>query len=305
MIVFGGDGRNVASPPDALRRACWDLQGEWGKFLGTPVAARWFITAAHVGGQPGDTFRFASQSYTAILSQTIPGTDIALWRVDRAFPRWATLCTGDEVGRAALYFGRGTARGLELPGKGWRWGPIDHKQSWGTNRIERVFTSKPYGELLFATFDSNSGPDEATLSDGDSGGGVFVKSREGLWRLAGLNHDINPGDDGVDRFYSATGRKDELFRAALYDGRGLFLGTPDALKSLSGNRPLPTVIAAQRLSAYLSAIQKILARPGSAWPARPALLETRLAKRGGVALAGASVLGVAAYTIYRSRRRVS
>ena len=305
MIVFGGDGRKLAPPPDTLRRACWELQGEWGKFLGTPVAARWFLSAAHVGGQPGDTLRFDSQFYTAIVCQPIPGTDIALWRVDRAFPRWAKLCEGDEVGREALYFGRGTARGSELMGKGWRWGPIDHKQSWGTNRIERVFKSKPYGELLFATFDRNAGPDEATLSDGDSGGGVFVKSRDGQWRLAGLNHDINPGNDGVDHFYSTSGRKDDLFRAALYDGRGLFLGPPDALKPLSGNKPLPTVVACQRLSAYLPEIRKILAQLDSAWPTRPALLETRLAKRGGAALAGASAIGVAAYTIYRRRNRVS
>ena len=301
MIVFGGAGRNLSPPPDTSRRACWELQGEWGNFLGIPIAARWFVTAAHVGGQLGDIFVLAGQRYAAVAHAKIPGTDIALWRVDRDFTRWATLCEGDEQGRELFIVGRGTARGDEIPGKGWRWGPIDHRLSWGSNRVESILKSKPYGALLLATFDKNAGPDEATLSDGDSGGGVFLKGRDSKWRLAGLNHDINPGDDGVDRFYSTTGRKDELFRAALYDGRGLFLGSPDALKPVAGDRPCPAVMAAQCLSTYRAEIARILAHPDSAYPDHPPLLQTRWGQRGGVAFAGA--VGVTVVALLRQKKR--
>lgn len=301
MIVFGGAGRNLSPPLDTARRACWELQGQWGNFLGTPIAARWFITAAHVGGQLGDSFVLAGRCYVAVAHEKITGTDITLWRVDRDFTRWATLCEGDEQGRELFIVGRGTARGDEIPGKGWRWGPIDHRLSWGSNRVEGILKSKPYGALLLATFDKNAGPDEATLSDGDSGGGVFLKGRDGKWRLAGLNHDINPGDNGVDRFYSTTGRKDELFRAALYDGRGLFLGTLDALKSVAGDRPRPTVMAAQRLSTYHAEIARILAHPGTAYPDRPPLLQTRLGRYGGGALLGATGVVIAAL-LHQKRR---
>ncbi|WP_395145911.1 hypothetical protein [Armatimonas sp.] len=301
MIVFGGTGRNLSPPPDTARRACWELQGEWGNFLGTPIAARWFVTAAHVGGQLGDVFVLAGRRYAAVAHEKIPGTDTALWRVDRDFPRWATLCEGDEQGWELFIVGRGTARGSELLGKGWRWGPIDHKKSWGMNRVGGFLKSKPYGELLLATFDKNAGPDEATLSDGDSGGGVFLKGRNGKWRLAGLNHDINPGDDGVDRFYSTTGRKDDLFRAALYDGRGLFLGPPDALKPVTGERSRPTVVAAQRLSAYRAEIARILAHPDRAYPDHAPLLQTRWGQRGSVALAGA--VGVTVVALLHQKRR--
>lgn len=286
MIVLGGAGRNLTPPPDPARRACWELQGQWGKYLGTPIAARWFVTAEHVGGQVGDAFVLAGQHYLAVAREALPGTDTALWRVDRAFPRWATLCDGDELGRELFLVGRGTARGAELAGKGWQWGAIDHRQSWGRNQVSGFLTSKPYGALLLATFDHDAGPDESVLSTGDSGGGVFLKGRDGLWRLAGVNHDINPGDDGIDRFYSTSGRKDDLFRAALYDSRGLFLGTPEALKPVTGDTPCPTVMAAQRLSAYRSELAKILARPDRSYPSHPPLLQTRLGRYGGGALVG-------------------
>jgi hypothetical protein len=300
LIVFGGAGRNLAPPSDAPRRACWDLQGQWGKYLGTPVAARWFVTAEHLGGQVGDLFLFAGQRYYAVAHERLPGTDIALWRVDRVFPRWATLSDGEEQGRELFIVGRGTARGRALVGKGWQWGSIDHQQSWGSNRVSGFLTSKAYGELLLASFDRDAGPDEATLSTGDSGGGVFLKGRDGLWRLAGINHDINPGDDGKDRFYSTSGRKDDLFRAALYDGRGLFLGPPDALKPIVGSAPQPTQLAAQRLSHYRTEIARLLAHPDSAYPDSPPLLQTRLGRYGGAALLGAA--GVALVALLRKKR---
>lgn len=300
MIVFGGAGRNLSPPSDSARRACWELQGFWGKYLGTPLSAHWFVTADHVEGQVGDVFILGGQPYVAVAREKLPGTDTALWRVDRPFPRWATLCGGDEGGREILVMGRGTARGQEIPGKGWHWGAIDHRLSWGSNRVEGVLRSKPYGELLLATFDKEAGSDEAMLSTGDSGGGVFVKGRDGLWRLAGVNHDINPGDDGLDRFYSTSGRKDDLFRAALYDGRGLFLGPPDALKPIVGNKPHPTTMAAQRLSAYRSEIDRLLVRPSSAYPNQPPLLQTRWGQRGSVALAGA--VGVTLVALLRRKR---
>lgn len=303
MIVFGGEGRNLSPPPDVERRACWELQGLWGKYLGTPIAPRWFLTAEHVGGQVGDAFILGETRHYAVARERILGTDLALWRVERPFPRWAELCPPDQDtrGRELFIVGRGTARGAELPGKGWHWGASDHRLSWGSNRVSGYRTSKPYGALLIATFDQGAGPDETTLSTGDSGGGVFLKGKDGRWRLAGINHDLNPGDDGKDRFYSPSGKKDELFRAALYDGRGLFLGPPDALAPVRGPQPQPAFLAAQRVSVYQRQLVELLARPDTAYPDTPPFFQTRLGRYGsGAALAG--VTATTALLLLRRRR---
>lgn len=290
VIIVGGEGRNLAPPPDSARRACWELQGQWGDFLGTPVAARWFLTAEHVYGHVGDGFVFAGKRYSAVAVERLPGTDLALWRVDGTFPRWASLSGSKELGGEILILGRGTARGAELAGHGWRWGPEDHRLSWGSNQLSHFHKSFVYGKLLAWTFDAAQGPDEGALSSGDSGGAVFVKEAEGHWRLAGVNHDINPGADGVDRFYSLSGQKEGLFRAAIYEGRGLSLGPPEHLIPLSGAKPIPMTCAATPVAPYLAWIHKTLARPDTDFPTHAPLLQTQKGRRGGLLLAGLAAL---------------
>jgi hypothetical protein len=72
------------------------------------------------------------------------------------------------------------------------------------------------GDLLQATFDATGGPNEAHLTAGDSGGGLFVQD-EGVWKLAGVNY-------GVDAKFSLSGENGTSFDAAIFDMGGLYFG---------------------------------------------------------------------------------
>src|SRR5947208_10598952 len=42
--------RLTSAPTGSLSTAGWQYEGQWGEFLGTPIAPHYLITAAHVGG---------------------------------------------------------------------------------------------------------------------------------------------------------------------------------------------------------------------------------------------------------------
>src|SRR5690606_5741776 len=95
---------------------------------------------------------------------------------------------GQEAGKSAVIFGRGTQRGDEVVVnnelKGWTWGVGDGQMRWGENTIEGS-----YGSLIRMSFDIDGGANEVHLSSGDSGGGVFVLD-QGIWKLAGVNYAV-------------------------------------------------------------------------------------------------------------------
>lgn len=152
---------------------------------------------------------------------------------------------GPEAGKRLFVVGRGTQRGdavyvnesvgeplvfndvvanrayLSKPVlKGWRWGAEDRIQSWGENVVSEVINDQDLGDLLYFTFDRNGLPNEAHLSAGDSGGGVFIQVG-GAWKLAGINFSVdgpfrqNPGD--------------AEFLGAIFDVGGLYYGSSPQL----------------------------------------------------------------------------
>lgn len=216
---------NTTSPTGALSGSGWELQGQWGSFLGTPIAPSYFITSSHVGGAVGQFFTLNGVNYEATASFDDSESDLRIWKISGTFPSHASLYTGtDEVGESVVLFGRGASRqgeggavfGDSLGGteqKGWLWG-TDKRQRWGENVIESVVNGgSGLGELLEAQFDAGGGVNEAHLSTGDSGGGVFVNDG-GVWKLAGVNF-------GVDGKYNTTDTGDG-FNAAIYDEGGLY-----------------------------------------------------------------------------------
>lgn len=72
------------------------------------------------------------------------------------------------------------------------------------------------GERLWAAFNASGDENEAHLSDGDSGGGVFI-SEGAVWKLAGVAHS-------VDGSHSVTGTATDAFNASLFDQGGFFRG---------------------------------------------------------------------------------
>lgn len=226
---------NTSPPTGALAGSGWQYQGKWGPFLGTVIGPNQFITAGHVGGGPGDKFHFRNVEYVTVSFVDDPETDLRVWTVNGRFPEYAPwMERGDEVGKAVVIFGRGTQRGetvmvsglLGGSTKGWKWGAADHVQRWGENTVTEVVNGSALGtingngggigELLRMTFDAGGGPNEAHLSAGDSGGGLFVRV-DGVWKLAAVNY-------AVDGSYNTVG-VGAGFAAAVFDEGGLYEGT--------------------------------------------------------------------------------
>lgn len=266
---------NITAPTGELAGSGWQFQGELGGFLGTPIAPNFFITAAHIGGGIGQTFRFQGVDYTMEEAFSDPtGTDLRIWRIGGTFPTFAPLYTAsDEVGRELVVIGRGTQRGGEIRDsttgelRGWSWGDGDGVQRWGTNTVSGLAFD---GTLLAADFDHDDegeveeggGPgEEATeshLSGGDSGGAVFIKDPvDGIWKLAGINYAVNGP-------YYPSAMGGAAFSAALFDQTGFFFAAGDGtFEPASG----PGAFYATRISSRLDFIQDTVGpvpEPGAA-----------------------------------------
>lgn len=192
-----------------------------------------------------------------------PASDLAIWHVTMPFPDYAPLYTGSsEVGEDMVIFGRGTQRGGDVLVssvlKGWFWGAGDGVQRWGQNTVAGIDNAGAgLGELLIASFDATGGPEEATLSVGDSGGADFIDDGGG-WKLAGINY-------GVSGPYNDT-NSGPGFNASIFDERGLYLQdsmsvwqqVPPALPD-----PVTGILASTRIStaSNLAFIQSVAGVP--------------------------------------------
>jgi hypothetical protein len=106
---------NTTAPTGELAGSGWELQGDWGGFLATPIAPQYFLAARHVGGYVGQSFTFQGVSYATVAYWDDPYSDLRLWKVNGTFPTYAPLYTGsNELGRDMVVFGRGTQRGAEV-----------------------------------------------------------------------------------------------------------------------------------------------------------------------------------------------
>src|SRR5687767_9450 len=64
VILYATADRNGVPAPGSIAEVPWNLQGQWGGFLGTPIAPNYFMTATHVGGDPGSLFSFRGTNYS-------------------------------------------------------------------------------------------------------------------------------------------------------------------------------------------------------------------------------------------------
>ncbi len=256
VILHAKSDRNTRPPHGSLVNSGWQWQGQFGAFLGTPIAKEYFVTAGHVGGEPGQPFIFNGQTYTTTAFFDDPASDLRIWKVDGKFDTFAPLFKDrTEVGRSCVLFGRGTARGepVSVNGqlKGWQWGQRDGVQSWGRNSLVGVIDGgKQRGDLLYFNFDQVGNSHEGTLSAGDSGGGVFVRQGS-RWRLAGIN-------TSVDGPYAISPGL-EPFNAALFDKGGLYLPRADGGSSIHDSpNDIPAAAYATRISSNMDWINGVL-----------------------------------------------
>lgn len=267
VILFGTEG-NTTPPTDELAESGWQYQGDWGGFLGTPIAPNFFVSAAHIG-QQSSVFRFngvdypVSRSYVLRLGVNSEGeplfSDLVIWKVDAQFPFFAPLYSNaDEAGKRLVVIGRGTERGDPIShfyngqttDRGWGWGDGLATRRWGENIVSDIVAMGPANnDGIYALFEQGGLPFEAHLSNGDSGGAVFIKEA-GAWKLAGINYAV----DG--HFYPGAGPTGE-FDAALYDARGFYYRSAGQYFQVTGDTPVPTGFYASRISSRLDWIYSV------------------------------------------------
>jgi hypothetical protein len=249
---------NTSAPAGALTNSGWQYQGLWLNFLGTPIAPQYFITANHVGGTTNDVFLFNGLPYHPVAAFKTFNSDLTIWQVRETFPSYAPLYSlSDETNQHLVVFGRGTQRGAPVivggQTNGWFWGAADGVQRWGENDVAAITNlGVGVGDMLRMVFDGHGGPNECHISDGDSGGGVFIQE-DGVWKLAGINH-------GVDGEFSTT-LNSTRFIAALMDRRGLFQQSgpePADWISIDGPQPVPSAFYSTRISANLDWIYNVI-----------------------------------------------
>jgi len=276
-IVFydtGNAGHNTTAPTGIYEDSGWQYEGRYGSFLGTIITPQHFITAQHFGTQ-GGTFIHSGifnggtdVVYNIDLAANggagywdIADTDLRIFRVEEYFPYYVPLYTGTlEVGMTLVTHGMGGPRGGEvlLGGDlhGWEHSGGDGTPRWGTNIISSIQPTA-LGDLISSTFSASGTLHEATLSGGDSGGGVFVNDG-GVWKLAGVNYSVDGRFDTNDTVGDGSD-----FNAALFDRGGLYQGSDAFGWSFNLDLPLdnPSSMFATRISSNAVAITSIAVVP--------------------------------------------
>jgi hypothetical protein len=250
---------DTAAPTGGLAGSGWQDEGTFGGELGTAIAPNYFITAAHIGGNVGDSFVFNNTSYSTTASYSDPGTDLRIWQVNGTLPNYAPIYSGapgSEVGLSLVVFGRGTDRGSPyvLPDSqvgGWLWGG-GGTQRWGTGTVGSIVVATGLGSLLQVPFQASGGFTQAQLSAGDSGGGVFIYNvAAGQWELDGINY-------GVDGPFSASPDGSNPFLAALFDTTGLYEQDDQGNWVAATN---PSAFYASEIAANTAFINSVIAVP--------------------------------------------
>jgi hypothetical protein len=255
FYATGDPSYNTNAPGGALTNSGWQFEGTWGGFIGTAISSNCFITARHIGGTNGQPFVFQGVSYTTTAIYDDTNTDLRICRVDGQFPTNAQLYTKrSELGRALVVFGRGTQRGddvlLKDKLRGWKWGTWDGVMRWGQNLVNDIVDGGPdAGQLLRGSFKAGAGRNEADLSSGDSGGGVFIKDGKN-YKLAGINY-------AVDGPYSYT-NSGPGFPAALFNQRGFYTQYTTNAWTLIRSGPVGGGLYATRISPRAAWIRSII-----------------------------------------------
>jgi hypothetical protein len=242
---------NTTEPTGPLAGSGWQYEGDFGAYLGTAIAPHYFVTAKHLG-QVSNKFVYRGVNYTVTQGFPDPLSDLQIFQVLETFPDCAPLYDrSDEVGQHLVVIGRGSQRG---PGRiinghlrGWDYGPSDSIRRWGENQVASIL-----GDRLYILFDKKGLRQESHLSAGDSGGAVFLNDG-GIWKLAGINFDVDQfasGPDGGGPYY-----------AAMFDERGSYRSDGTLV---SGEVPVPSGFYAARISSRLKWINDVIRAEHSA-----------------------------------------
>lgn len=274
-VILRGAGdltANTTPPTGALAGSGWTTQTDAGP-CATAVGPRQLLTAAHLGISPGFALRFGGLVYPVVRTTNAPDSDLRLLEIAGRLEAdsIARLTTHtNEIGHGVVIHGRGGPRGAAVTRegpdgpelRGWLWTGMGSRLRWGTNVIEDVVVeggTNP-GSFLRAWFDQDGGDDEATVSSGDSGGGVFLRENDG-WSLAGVMNAVQSEfrrtADGV------------TFLASLFDRRSFFEWDSEVGWQVDPAATVQpgTLWQATRVSAYADWVTRVLGEPPAVdWP---------------------------------------
>lgn len=245
-----------ATPPPAGTGGA--LVGQFGLFSGTPISPTHFITAKHFIVSP--TFTIGGTTYTVGSYVDDLMTDLRIVSITGGtFSSYANLYSAsDEVGKQSYVFGRGRPAGslVSVSGtpKGWKTSDgagLDGKLSWGTETISA--TNGSGTELHFNFSTASNG---VSLTEGDSGGGMFIQ-QGGVWKLAGVHYSILGPFDYNSGFAN-------YFSAAIFDVSGLYfyLFPPDYPAGVYTGTG-PGYSSSTRISNRISWINTVIPEPAS------------------------------------------
>jgi len=272
VIVLGGrdasgnlnnSGQNSNPAPFGLGNCV----GLFGNYLGTPINSRYFLTANHIGDgflnhtNTTSSFIFSNGTPTGTtynVSWVSTQNDLSLWKISDdnspGFSLFAPVYRGSgEQGQPLVVLGRGTGRGAVVNSPatnqpaGWDWGGANGAVTWGTGTFDPVIQIQNApgfgGDMLNWSFNFDPGkPDTGILSDGDSGGPVFVLNpKNNQYQLAGINSLV----DLVSQSPDPNGMA--MLNAAIYDARGFYSGN----NQITGDSPVPLSSYASRISSSM------------------------------------------------------
>ena len=260
VVTYGGTGQYLVPSSGPITTSGFQFEGQWqNSFLGTAIAPNYFITAAHLGGNVGDSFVYNGTTYTTTAQFNDPNSsDVTIWKVNGTFSSYAPIYTvSNEVGQPFVVYGDSGPRGAQVmvngtSYSGWYFTPASAVTSYGTSVVTGagLVSGAPPGQFLTWQFNPSLGAMSASLAPGDSGGGVFIQ-QNGVYALAGINFAVD-GPYNVHAANDPNYKASDAFNGAMYGQSGLFFdGT---------NTPLgatPATSYASRLSTEIAWIDSI------------------------------------------------
>lgn len=199
-------------PPNGLSTPPADVLGRWASNASAvAIDPNYIITTRHQGSGVGANVTFGGTTYVAAEIFNLSGSvDARVVRIEALGGGAANLSDfvsiyegSSEVSSTLVIGGFGDGRGANLdlsppPGTdAYQWDGVRGTQRWGANEITatgddvNVFGSW-VNDTLEAVFEApgNGVSVEATIADGDSGGGWFIDAGGGNWQVAALSQAV-------------------------------------------------------------------------------------------------------------------